>query len=246
MKLEKMVALITGGAGGIGLATAEKFGKEGARLVLWDMSEEALAKARTKLSDAGYEVRTDVVDVSNAEQVTEALEAVENDFGTVDVLINNAGITRDGMLHKMTEDAFDKVIAVNLKGVFLVGQACAKRMRERGAGVILNTSSVVAHQGNIGQTNYAATKAAVVNITQTWAKELGPKGVRVNAVAPGFTATEMVLTVPEKILDKLRGQTPLRRLAEPSEIAAAFAFLASEEAAFITGHCLNVDGGLQT
>jgi 3-oxoacyl-[acyl-carrier protein] reductase len=246
VKLEKKVALITGGAGGIGLATAERFAKEGARVVLWDLGKDILSKAQDKLKDLGFEVRTDVVNVTDSSQVQKVFGAVESELGPVDVLVNNAGITRDSMLHKMGEDAFDQVIDVNLKGVFLVGREAARRMRERGGGVILNTSSVVAHQGNIGQTNYAATKAGVVSFTRTWAKELGPKGVRVNAVAPGFTGTEMVLTVPEKVLSKLREATPLRRLAEPWEIAAAFAFLASDDAAFISGHCLNVDGGLQT
>lgn len=244
MKLEGKLALITGGARGIGFATAQRFGAEGAKLALWDVREDALAEARSKLADAGYVVHTATVDVTDAAGVEAALTALEESAGPVDVLVNNAGITKDSMLHKMTEEAFDAVVAVNLKGVFLVGQAAAKRMRERGHGVILNTASVVAHSGNIGQSNYAATKAAVVNMTQTWARELGPKGVRVNAVAPGFIGTEMVLTVPEKVMAPLKERTPLRRLGQPAEIGAAFAFLASDDAAFVTGHCLRVDGGL--
>jgi 3-oxoacyl-[acyl-carrier protein] reductase len=221
VKLEGKLALITGGARGIGLATARRFGVEGAKLALWDVSEDTLAAARAELADAGYEVHVATVDVTSAKAVEAALDELEQAAGPVDVVVNNAGITKDAMLHKMTEEAFDAVLAVNLKGVFLVGQAAAKRMRERGHGVILNTASVVAHHGNIGQSNYAATKAAVVNMTRTWARELGPKGVRVNAVAPGFIGTEMVLTVPEKVMAPLKERTPLRRLGQPEEIGAA-------------------------
>ena len=244
MKLEDKVALITGGARGIGYAVAERFGREGAKLVLWDLREEDLTAARQRLTDAGATVRVEVVDVADGAAVHAAWDAAEDELGPIGVVVNNAGITRDAMLHKMEEDAFDAVVRVNLKGVYLVGREAARRMRERGAGVILNTASVVAHHGNVGQTNYAATKAGVLAMTQTWARELGPKGVRVNAVAPGFIATEMVQTVPEKILGKLRDMTPLGRLGQPAEVAAAFSYLASDDASFVTGHCLDVNGGL--
>lgn len=244
MKLKDKVAVITGGARGIGYAVAERYIEEGAKVALWDVLEDELAQARQKLSDLGGTVKTYVVNVTSADSVRQAMEDVEKDFGNVDIMINNAGITRDSMLHKMSDDQWDKVIDVNLKGVFLCGREAAKRMRERGEGVIINTSSVVGLYGNVGQTNYAATKAGVIGMTMSWAKELGRKGVRVNAVAPGYTMTEMMETVPEKILDSLRSKTPLQRLGSPQDIAAAFAFLASDDAAFVTGHVLSVDGGL--
>ncbi len=244
MKLENKVAVITGGARGIGFAVAKRYIAEGAKVALWDVLEDQLVEARTKLSDLGGEVKTYVVDVTNSESVTSAMDNVEKDLGPVDIMINNAGITRDAMLHKMTDDQWDKVIDVNLKGVFLCGREAGKRMRDRGQGVIINTTSVVGLYGNVGQTNYAATKAGVIGMTRTWAKELGRKGVRVNAVAPGYTMTEMMETVPEKILDSLKSKTPLQRLGEPADIAAAFAYLGSDDAAYVTGHVLSVDGGL--
>jgi 3-oxoacyl-[acyl-carrier protein] reductase len=244
MKLQNKVAIVTGAARGIGFAIAQRFIQEGAKVALWDVMEPQLAEARTRLGDAGGQVKTYAVNVTKAEEVAKAYEQVEKDLGPVDVLINNAGITRDAMVHKMDEDQWNAVIDVNLKGVFLCGREAARRMRERGSGVILNTTSVVGLYGNIGQTNYAATKAGVIAMTKTWAKELGKKGVRCNAVAPGYTMTEMMQTVPEKVLAGIREKTPLNRLGEPFDIAAAFAFLASDDAAFVTGHTLSVDGGL--
>lgn len=248
--LKNKIAVITGGARGLGLATARRFLADGAFVALWDVQQAALDAARetllAELPEKGQEARVlvAVVDVTNGEQVKAAFDELEKVFGPVDVLVNNAGITRDSMLHKMDEAAFDAVIAVNLKGVFLCGREAATRMRERGKGSIINTSSVVGLYGNIGQTNYAATKAGVIAMTKTWAKELGPKGVRVNAVAPGYTMTEMMATVPEKVLDGMREKTPLRRLGKPEEQAAAFAWLASDESSYVTGAVLSVDGGL--
>lgn len=242
--LKDKVAIITGGAQGIGYAVAERYVAEGAKVALWDVNEDQLTAARSKLTDMGGTVKTQVVNVTDSKAVAEAMEAVEKDLGPVDVVVNNAGITRDGMLHKMTDEQWDLVIDVNLKGVFLVGREAAKRMRDRGHGVILNTSSVVGIWGNIGQSNYAATKFGVIGLTKTWAKELGRKNIRVNAIAPGYTNTEMMQTVPEKVLDGICSKTPLGRLAEPKEIASAFTYLASDEAAFITGQVLAVDGGL--
>ena len=244
MKLENKVAVITGGARGIGFAIAQRYAAEGAKVALWDVLEDQLVEARTKLADKGAEVKTYVVDVTNGESVTTTMDLVEKELGPVDIMINNAGITRDAMLHKMTDDQWDKVIDVNLKGVFLCGREAGKRMRDRGQGVIINTTSVVGLYGNVGQTNYAATKAGVIGMTQTWAKELGRKGVRVNAVAPGYTMTEMMETVPEKVLDSLKSKAPLQRLGSPADIAAAFAYLGSDDAAYVTGHVLSVDGGL--
>ena len=244
MRLSQKVAVVTGAARGIGYAIARRFAKEGAAVALWDVQAELLEQAAERLRAEGARVSTAVVDVSKSEAVKAALDATEAELGPVDVMVANAGITRDAMLHKMTDEAWDKVIEVNLKGVFVCGREAGTRMRERGGGVILITSSIVGLSGNIGQTNYAATKAGVIGMTQTWARELGPKGVRVNAVAPGFIRTEMTLTVPDKILGALADKTPLRRLGEPEEIAAAFAFLASDDAAYVTGQVLGVDGVL--
>ena len=244
MKLSGKVAVITGGARGIGFAVAQRFVAEGAVVALWDVLEEQLAEAKAKLAVSGAKVMTCRVDVTKTEEVIAAMDSVEKEFGPVDILINNAGITRDAMLHKLDDAKWDAVINVNLKGVFLCGREAAKRMRERKSGVILNTSSVVGIYGNVGQTNYAAAKAGVIAMTRTWAKELGGKGVRVNAVAPGYTMTEMMATVPAEILANLAKSAPLGRLGSPEDIAAAFAYLASDDAAYVTGHVLSVDGGL--
>ncbi|PCJ21576.1 MAG: 3-oxoacyl-ACP reductase FabG [Candidatus Cloacimonadota bacterium] len=243
-RLKNKIAIITGSARGIGFATAKRFLEEGANVALWDIQEDLLKKAKAALNLDDSRVKTYVVDVCNQSSVENAYQAVENDFGSVDIMVNNAGITKDAMLHKMNEEQFDQVINVNLKGVYLCGQAAAKRMRENGSGVILNTSSVVGIYGNIGQTNYAASKWGVIGMTKTWAKELGAKGIRVNAVAPGYTMTEMMETVPKNVLDTLKAMTPLKNLGQPEDIANAFLFLASNEAKFITGHVLSVDGGL--
>ena len=239
--LDNKVAVITGGAQGIGRATFERFVRDGASVVIADVADEAGAKLAEALGDKAVFVHTDVTDADSA---AAAMQAAVDHFGGLDVVVNNAGITRDATLKKMTGDQFDAVINVNLKGVYLCTQAAVPLLEARGGGAILNAASVVAHNGNFGQTNYVATKAGVIGMTKTWARELGRKGIRVNAVAPGFIATEMVLTVPEKVLDGLRGKTPLGTLGQPDDIAAAYAFLASDDAAFITGTCLNVDGGL--
>lgn len=239
--LDNKVAVITGGAQGIGRATCERFVRDGASVVIADVADEAGAELAEALGDKAVFVHTDVTDAGSA---AAAMQAAVDHFGGLDVVVNNAGITRDATLKKMTGDQFDAVINVNLKGVYLCTQAAVSHLEARGGGAILNAASVVAHNGNFGQTNYVATKAGVIGMTKTWARELGRKGIRVNAVAPGFIATEMVLTVPEKVLDGLRGKTPLGTLGQPGDIAAAYAFLASDDAAFITGTCLNVDGGL--
>ncbi|TNF24437.1 MAG: 3-oxoacyl-ACP reductase FabG [Deltaproteobacteria bacterium] len=244
MKLTGKTAIITGGARGIGFATARRFLAEGANVALWDVQAGLFDEALRRLEVGPERVRAYEVDVTSREQVQQTIAKVEADLGAVDIFVNNAGITRDSMFHKMTDDQWDAVLNVNLKGVFICGQEAALRMRERGRGVILNTSSVVGLYGNVGQTNYAATKFGVIGLTKTWAKELGRKGIRVNAVAPGFTLTEMVKTVPAPVLEKMQEKTSLNRLGEPEDIAAAFAFLASDDAAYITGQVLSVDGGM--
>ncbi len=250
MRFQDKVCLITGGAAGIGRATAVKFAAEGATVVFCDLNE---ADGQALAAELGEKASFTAVNVADRQAVQSWLENVVVRYGRIDILINNAGITRDAQLVKvkegelvgqMGEDAFDLVISVNLKGVFNCTQAVAPIMIKQGGGVILNASSVVGLDGNFGQTNYVATKAAVVGMTKTWARELGRYGIRVNAVAPGFIATEMVAKMPEKVLDGMRGHTPIGRLGEPEDIANAYAFLASDEASFISGTVLRVDGGI--
>ncbi|WP_340104589.1 3-oxoacyl-ACP reductase FabG [Rhodohalobacter sp. 8-1] len=241
---EGSVVLITGGADGIGRVTAQKFLEAGASVEIWDLNDEAGNEAVESWTDQGFNSRFVNVNVADHEAVDKAMSDLNEHWGRLDVLVNNAGITRDGTLLKMDHDSFKSVVDVNLTGVFNCGKAAASIMAEQGSGVILNASSVVAHNGNFGQSNYVATKSGVIGMSKTWAKELGRKGIRVNAVAPGFINTSMVESVPEKVLDQLKGNTPLGRLGEPEDIANAYLFLASNSAAFITGTVLKVDGGL--
>jgi len=244
MRLKDKVAIVTGAAQGIGKATAVKFAQEGAKVVIADIVEEATQATADEINASGGSAMAVKLNVTDAASVQDMIKKTVEWGGRLDVIVNNAGITKDTMLHKMTEDQWDAVIAVNLKGVFLCGQAAANYMREQGSGVILNASSISGLTGNMGQSNYTATKGGVIAMTMTWARELGPKGIRVNALAPGFTMTPMVESVPEKVLDDVKGKTPLRRLGTPEDIANAYAFLASDEAAFITGQTLRVDGGI--
>lgn len=250
MRLLGKVCLITGGAAGIGRATAVKFAGEGARVVVCDLDEAAGAEVASSLGEEAAFFKVNVVD---RQAVQEWIGSVIGRYGRIDVLVNNAGITRDAQLVKfkdgelagqMEEEEFDAVIGVNVKGVFNCTQAAAPVMIRQGSGVILNASSVVGLDGNFGQTNYVATKAAVVGMTKVWARELGRYGIRVNAVAPGFIATEMTNAMPEKVLDSMRSHTPLRRMGRPEDVANAYAFLASDEASFISGALLRVDGGI--
>lgn len=239
MKLQGKTAVITGGANGIGKKTAELFTDEGADVVIADYDEQAGKKTAEEIGVDFYQV-----DVSDFSAVQDMFSYLDDKWDLLNIVINNAGITADGFLVKMDEADWDRVIDVNLKGVFNCGKAAAKRMMEQKSGVIINASSIVGVYGNIGQTNYAASKFGVVGLTKTWAKELGPKGIRVNAVAPGFVKTDMVEDVPAKILDSIRDDTPLSRLGEPGEIAEAYLYLASDRASYVNGTVLNVDGGL--
>lgn len=244
MRLEGKVTIITGSAQGIGKASAELFVREGAKVVIADVDEKKGREFEQELLKQGFDVYYYPLNVANREDVANMVEKVMEKYGRIDVLINNAGITRDAMLVKMTEDHFDQVLNVNLKGVFNCTQAVVPIMIEQGSGKIINTSSVSGIYGNIGQTNYAAAKAAIVGLTKTWAKELGRKGINVNAVAPGFTKTSMVEKMPEKILNYMESIVSLQRLGEPKDIANAYLFLSSDESNYITGHVLHVDGGI--
>jgi len=253
MRLNNKVALVTGGASGIGKATACRFAEEGAIVVICDLNETAGLQTLAELQQRSPESRYDKVDVSNRAAVQAWMDAVYAHYGHIDVLVNNAGVLRDGQLIKykdgellsqMPEADFDLVISVNLKGPFNCAQAVAPYMIRGGGGVILNATSIVGLDGNFGQTNYVASKSGVIGMTKVWARELARYNIRVNAVAPGFTATEMVRAMPEKHLEGMRSRTPLRRLGEPADIANAYLFLASDEAAFITGEVLRVDGGI--
>lgn len=243
-RLSQKVAIITGAAQGIGFATARKFATEGASVIMVDMNDTSLTAAKATLAAEGLTVDTSVTDVTDRTQIDALIASVKTKYGRIDVLVNNAGITRDARLINMTEAQFDQVISVNLKAVFNCTQAIAPTMLEQGSGVILNASSVVGLYGNFGQTNYAASKYGVIGFTTTWARELGPKGIRVNAVCPGFVDTPILATVPEKVLDTMKGQCWQRRLGQPEEIANAYAFLASDEASYINGVALEVSGGL--
>ncbi|MEQ6376579.1 3-oxoacyl-[acyl-carrier-protein] reductase [Bacillaceae bacterium S4-13-56] len=244
MRLENKVSIITGGGRGIGAATAEKFASEGAIVVVTDVNESDINKTVDEITTAGGKAIGIVSNVADREQVSELIQKVVDQYGRIDVVVNNAGITADSTLVKMTEEQWDRVIDVNLKGVFNVGQAAAKVMKEQNGGVILNASSVVGLYGNFGQTNYAATKWGVIGMTKSWAKELGKNKIRVNAVAPGFIMTPMTEKMPDKVLDMMKGKSVLGDLGLPEDIANAYAFLASDEARFITGTVLSVDGGV--
>lgn len=237
--LQGKVVIITGGSRGIGKTAVLRFAEEGAVCINWDLlpMEEIPAHFEGKIHSMK-------VDVTSWNEVENAAAGVFNRFGRIDVLINNAGITRDATLLKMTPEQWNQVIQVNLTGVFHCTKAVAPYMVQQQSGRIINTSSVVGLYGNFGQTNYVATKSGVIGMTRVWARELGRKGITVNAVAPGFIATEMIETVPEKIIQALQEKTPMGRLGKPEDIAAAYAFLASDDASFINGAVLSVDGGL--
>jgi 3-oxoacyl-[acyl-carrier protein] reductase len=244
-RLENKVAIITGGAQGIGKATAKRFAEEGAKVAIVDFNDETGTTTADELSDIG-EIIFLKVDVSQRNQAQQMAQAVHDHFGSIDVLINNAGVLRDAQLLKMTEEQFDQVISVNLKGVFNCGQAVAEFMVEQGSGRIVNASSVVGLYGNFGQSNYVASKAGLIGMTKVWARELGRKGICVNAVAPGFIATEMVKAMPQKITDAMIAKVPMQRMGDPEEVASVYVFLASDDASYINGTVISVDGGVVT
>lgn len=243
-RLAGKVSIITGAAQGIGEATALKFAREGAIVIVCDLKQDAIDAVVEKCKALGAQAVGHVMNVTDRAQVDAVVAAVLKQFGRIDTLVNNAGITQDARLVKMTAEQFDKVIDVNLRGVFNCSQAVAETMIGQGSGVILNASSVVGLYGNFGQTNYAATKFGVIGFTKTWSRELGPKGVRTNAVAPGFIATPILESMPEKVLEGMKAKVPLARLGKPEEIANVYAFLASDEASYINGEVIEVSGGI--
>ncbi|MCK9321022.1 MAG: beta-ketoacyl-ACP reductase [Bacteroidales bacterium] len=238
-RLENKIAIITGGASGIGKATAEKFVQEGAKVIIWDLDEKRGNELAIALGAKFAKVNT-----SNYQEIEQAAKAVNDEFGRIDILINNAGITRDSTVKKMTVEQWQQVIDVNLSGVFYCSKIISEYMVANGWGRIINASSVVGLYGNFGQANYVATKSGLMGMTKTFAREFGRKGVTVNAIAPGFISTEMVAAMPEEVLAGMKAKVPIGRLGEPKEIANAYCFLASDEASYINGHTLSVDGGM--
>ncbi|CAM3733892.1 3-oxoacyl-ACP reductase FabG [Polynucleobacter antarcticus] len=240
MRLKDRVAIITGSAKGIGFATARRFAQEGAKVIITDMSPEAIKVAADEIPRS----EAYVMNVTDRSSIQSVVDEVMQRHGRIDILINNAGITQDARLVKMTEAQFDAVIDVNLKGVFNCSQLIVPHMLEAGKGAIVNASSVVGIYGNFGQTNYSATKFGVIGFTKTWARELGPKGIRVNAICPGFIATEMVKAMPENILQDIERRSWLGRLGTPEEMANVYLFLASDEASYLNGVALEASGGI--
>ena len=243
-RLENKVAIITGGTAGIGAAAAKKFAQEGAKVTVWARNAEKGKAFVEAMAKEGYTICFDAVDTSNYEQVVAATKRVFDANGKIDILINNAGITNDSTLKKMTPEQWQSVIDINLTGTFYCTKAVNQYMVEAGWGRIINVSSVVGLYGNFGQTNYVATKAGVIGMTKTLCRELGKKGVTVNAVAPGFIATDMVAKMPEDVLAGMVAKVPVGRLGKPEDSANAFCFLASDEAAYVNGAVLSVDGGM--
>lgn len=244
MRLANKICILTGAANGIGLAAAHKFIAEGATVVVCDVDAARVDDSVAQLQAQGGTVCGYVVDVTQRASIDAMVAAVMAQFGRIDVLVNNAGITRDARLQQMTEADFDAVIAVNLKGVFNCTQAVAAILVAQGGGAIINTSSIAGTLGNFGQSNYAAAKAGVIGLTKTWARELGPKNVRVNAVVPGAVATQLLARVPEPVLEQIKNACWMRRIGQPEELANVYAFLASDEASYVNGATLEVSGGV--
>jgi 3-oxoacyl-[acyl-carrier protein] reductase len=244
MRLRGKVSIITGGAQGIGLATARKFAAEGAIVAVADLGSEPVRTAVEELRRDGAVAEGFAVDVTRRDQIDSMVQQLKGRFGRIDTLVNNAGITLDARLQKMTDAQFDAVIAVNLKGTYNCAQAVVETMIEQGSGVILNASSVVGIYGNYGQSNYAASKFGVIGLAKTWARELGPKGIRCNAVCPGFIATPILRTIPDRVMAQMTERVPMKRLGRPEEVADVYAYLASDEASYINGAVIEVAGGL--
>ncbi|KYO65386.1 3-oxoacyl-ACP reductase FabG [Thermovenabulum gondwanense] len=244
MRLKNKICIVTGGGDGIGRATAVKFAEEGAVVAVADINEKAIEETVNIIKQKGNMAEGFKVDVTQKDQINEMVSKIMENYKRIDVLVNNAGIVKDAQLYKMSDEQFEQVINVNLKGVYLCTRAVIDIMISQNSGVILNTSSIVGLYGNFGQTNYAASKAALIGMTRTWAKELGRKGIRCNAVCPGFIATPILKSMPEKVLLTMEEKVPMRRLGKPEEVANVFAFLASDEASYVNGAIVEVSGGL--
>jgi 3-oxoacyl-[acyl-carrier protein] reductase len=242
MRLKDKVALITGGANGIGLATAKRFAKEGAKIILWDVTDKGQQVVNDLISD-GTSALFQKVSVADQEAVIEAVAAAKNHFGRIDILINNAGITKDRTLLKMSKQEWDDVISVNLTGVFNCTQAVVPIMKDQNYGRIVSASSNVAIRGNYGQTNYVATKSAIIGMTKVWALELGRFGITANCIAPGFIQTAMTDAMPEEVRKQSLAHIPVGKWGVPDDIANGYLYLASDEASFVSGICLTIDGG---
>lgn len=241
---EKPVAIITGSARGIGLEIASTLGEAGYRIMLSDINEEGLARAKAELEAAHQTVSVCKADVSKADDAEKLTETTLATFGRIDVLVNNAGITRDGLLMRMDEDAWDLVLKINLKGTFLMSKAVVRTMLKQKSGSVINIASVIGLMGNAGQANYAASKAGIIGFTKSFAKEFGRKGIRSNAIAPGFINSEMTAVLADKVKEQMLAQIPLNSFGNPRDVANAVVFLASDKASYITGQVLTVDGGM--
>ena len=243
-RFKNKIAVITGGASGIGKAAAELFAVEDASVCIWDVNEVLGKELEILLSEKGLHAKFYKVNTASFQEVEKATAEVTAETGRIDILINNAGITRDASLQKMTAEQWQQVMDVNLTGVFNCTKAISPFMIQNNYGRIINTSSIVGLYGNYGQTNYAATKAGVIGLTKTWARELGKYNITVNTVAPGFIATDMISTVPQKVIAAMKDKVPLKKLGRPEDVASVYAFLASDEAQFVSGSTISVDGGL--
>ena len=237
--LENKIAIITGGGRGIGKAIAHRYHKEGATVIIADFDEHGGKETANLIGCHFFKA-----DISNEKNVVSLFKFVKTEFSQLDVLVNNAGILQDSTLKKLESNQFDAVININLRGTYLCGKAAANMMLEQRSGVILNAASVVAHNGNFGQTNYVASKTGVIGMTKVWARELGKDGIRVNAIAPGFIKTKMTDQMPEKVIRMMGDKVPLKRWGKPEDVANAYTFLASDQASYINGSVLNVDGGV--
>ena len=244
MELDKKVALITGGGQGIGRVIADNLAKMGAHTVLGDINLENAEKSAKNIRDSGGKASAVLLNVVDPVNVKQVFDFISKEFKPLDILVNNAGITKDGLFVRMKEDDWDRVLAVNLKGSFLCGQQAAKQMMKQRSGSIVNIASIVGVMGNPGQANYSASKAGLIGLTKTMARELAPRNITVNAIAPGFIDTDMTRVLDDKIRDKLIEQIPLARLGLPADIAHSVAFLVSGQSNYITGQVINVNGGM--
>ncbi|AXT59983.1 SDR family oxidoreductase [Aquimarina sp. AD10] len=243
MRLKDKVAIVTGGSRGIGKAVSELFAHEGAIVIIWDVLPEGQSVADT-IVKKGQRAEFTNISVTDKVAIDAEAQRINDTYGKIDILINNAGITKDRTLHKMSEEEWDAVVDVNLKGVFLCTQVVSQYMKEKSYGRIVSAASNVGLRGNFGQTNYAATKAGVIAMSKTWTVELGKYGITANALAPGFTLTEMTEQIPQEHLDGIKNQIPLKKAAKPIDIAYGYLYLASDEASFVSGICLTIDGGV--